>query len=121
MYILIVTAKLSDVDRQAWLADVFARIAELPDIRVHELQRWNWRAARHRTLAARIGRLSPHAPSSNLPAVSDLPSRGLHRMVIAEVALLSESIGQLFVLRRAPRWLVSGPRRRADVSECGSA
>ena len=41
-------------------------------------------------------------------------------MVIAHVALLSESIGQLFVLRRAPRWLVGGPRRRADVSECGS-
>ena len=30
MYTLIVTAKLNDVDPQAWLADVFARIADLP-------------------------------------------------------------------------------------------
>ena len=30
MYTLIVTAKLNDVDPQAWLADVLARIADLP-------------------------------------------------------------------------------------------
>ena len=52
MYTLIVTAKLNDVDPQAWLADVLARIAELPHTRVHELLPWNWKAARHQTLAA---------------------------------------------------------------------
>ena len=52
MYTLIVTAKLNDVDPQAWLADVLARIAELPQTRVHELLPWNWKAARNQTLAA---------------------------------------------------------------------
>ena len=51
MYTLIVTAKLNDVDPQAWLADVLTRIAELPHIRVHELLPWNWKADRHQTLA----------------------------------------------------------------------
>ena len=30
MYSLIVTAKMNDVDPQAWLADVLARIADIP-------------------------------------------------------------------------------------------
>jgi hypothetical protein len=45
MYSLIVTAKLNDVDPQAWLADVLARIAEHPAHRIDELLPWNWRAA----------------------------------------------------------------------------
>ena len=52
MYTLIATAKLNNVDPQAWLADVLTRIAELPHTRVHELLPWNWNAARHQTLAA---------------------------------------------------------------------
>ena len=52
MYTLIGTAKLNDVDPQAWLADVLARIAELPHTRVHELLLWNWKAARNYALAA---------------------------------------------------------------------
>jgi hypothetical protein len=45
MYSLIVTAKMNDVDPQAWLADVLARIAEHPAQRL-ELLPCNWR--RHR-------------------------------------------------------------------------
>jgi hypothetical protein len=37
MYSLIVTAKLNDVDPQAWLADVLARIAEHPAHQIDEL------------------------------------------------------------------------------------
>jgi transposase len=37
LYGLIVTAKLNDVDPQAWLADVLARIAEHPAHRLDEL------------------------------------------------------------------------------------
>jgi len=43
MYSLIVTAKLNDVDPQAWLADVLARIAEHPAHQIDELLPWNWR------------------------------------------------------------------------------
>jgi len=46
MYSLIVTCKMNDVDPQAWLADVLARIAEHPAHKLDELLPWNWRAAR---------------------------------------------------------------------------
>jgi transposase len=44
MYTLIGTAKLNNVDPQAWLADVLARIAEHPINRLDDLLPWNWRA-----------------------------------------------------------------------------
>ena len=42
MYTLIATAKLNDVDPQAWLADVLCRIADHPARRLNELLPWNW-------------------------------------------------------------------------------
>lgn len=42
MYSLIVTAKLNDVDPQAWLADVLAHIADHPLSRIDELLPWRW-------------------------------------------------------------------------------
>ena len=42
MYSLIVTAKMNEVDPQAWLADVLARIAGHPAHRIDELLPWNW-------------------------------------------------------------------------------
>ena len=42
MYSLIVTAKMNDVDPQAWLADVLAQIATHPAHRLDELLPWNW-------------------------------------------------------------------------------
>ena len=45
LYSLIVTAKLNDVDPQAWLADVLARIADHPARDIDELLPWNWRPA----------------------------------------------------------------------------
>ena len=41
---LIVTAKLNDVDPQAWLADVLTRIAGTPASRLDDLLPWNWSA-----------------------------------------------------------------------------
>jgi transposase len=43
MATLIMTAKLNDVDPQAWLADVLARIAEHPAQKLEDLLPWNWR------------------------------------------------------------------------------
>ena len=39
---LIMTAKLNDLDPLAWLADVLARIASLPQSLLYELLPWNW-------------------------------------------------------------------------------
>jgi transposase len=41
---LIMTAKLNDIDPLAWLADVLARIADLPQSRLPELLPWEWKA-----------------------------------------------------------------------------
>ena len=48
LYSLIVTAKMNDVDPQAWLADVLARIADHPVHRIDELMPWNWATERER-------------------------------------------------------------------------
>jgi transposase len=42
LYTLIQTAPLNDIDPQAWLADVLARIANHPVNRLDELLPWNW-------------------------------------------------------------------------------
>ncbi len=53
MYSLIASAKMNDVDPQAWLADVLARIASQPAHRLDELLPWNWaRDLERRNLAA---------------------------------------------------------------------
>jgi hypothetical protein len=48
-YTLITTAKLNDVDPRAWLADVLARIADHPALRLDQLLPWNWNWNRIRT------------------------------------------------------------------------
>jgi transposase len=42
LYTLIGTAKLNNIDPQAWLADTLARINDIPQSRLHELLPWNW-------------------------------------------------------------------------------
>ena len=42
MYSLIATARMNDVDPQAWLADVLARIAGHPAQHLDKLLPWNW-------------------------------------------------------------------------------
>jgi len=37
---------MNDIDPQAWLADVLARINDLPQTRLSELLPWNWKASR---------------------------------------------------------------------------
>ena len=44
MYTLNVTAKMNDIDPQAWMADVLARLPNITVSRVHELLPWHWKA-----------------------------------------------------------------------------
>lgn len=48
---LIMTAKLNGVDPLAWLADVLARIAALPQSRLHELLPWEWKRLQPQAVA----------------------------------------------------------------------
>ena len=43
MNTLIMTARLNDIDPKAWLADVFTRIASIPQSRLQELLPWEWK------------------------------------------------------------------------------
>jgi transposase len=52
IYTLIQTAKLNDVDPQAWLADVLARLQDHPARRIDELLPWNWKRERAQKAAA---------------------------------------------------------------------
>jgi len=51
MYTLIASARLNEVDPQAWLADVLARIADTPQSRLADLLPWNWKAQSARLAA----------------------------------------------------------------------
>jgi transposase len=51
MYTIIQTAKLNDVDPQAWLADVLARINDHNIQTLDRLLPWNWKAAQTRLAA----------------------------------------------------------------------
>jgi transposase len=53
MSTLIMTARLNDIDPKAWLADVFARIADIPQTRLHELLPWEWKPRPQELEAAR--------------------------------------------------------------------
>jgi len=52
IYTLIETAKLNDIDPQAWLADMLARLPDHPARRINDLLPWNWRLENLSTEAA---------------------------------------------------------------------
>jgi transposase len=52
IYTLIATAKLNDIDPQASLADVLARIADHPASQLSELLRWHWKVTQDRAAVA---------------------------------------------------------------------
>jgi hypothetical protein len=45
IYSLIETAKLNNIDPEAWLADILPRIDDHPNKRLYELLPWNWKPA----------------------------------------------------------------------------
>ena len=69
---LVNTAKLNELDPQAYLADVLERIVSgrTKSHQLHELLAWNWKAARERS--AQVGRMSRrrHAASSSMAAAA---------------------------------------------------
>jgi transposase len=52
MYTVIATAKRDDINPQAWLADVLARIADHPAPRLAELLPWHWNRRHNHAAAA---------------------------------------------------------------------
>ncbi len=52
IYTLIETAKLNNVDPQAWLADTLARLQDHPAKRIAELLPWNWKNHHQQKAAA---------------------------------------------------------------------
>jgi transposase len=52
IYTLIETAKVNDVDPQAWLTDVLKRLHDHPAKRITELLPWNWKIQKHQQKAA---------------------------------------------------------------------
>jgi transposase len=52
IYTLIETTKLNDVDPQAWLTDVLARLQDHPARRIAELLPWNWKLQHQQRAAA---------------------------------------------------------------------
>ena len=74
MFTLIHTAKLNDIDPQAWLADVLARIADHKITDLAALLPWNWR----RAMPRRARRLTMAAPGFT-PSPSAAPPRSSAR------------------------------------------
>ncbi len=52
MATLIMSAKLNDIDPQAWLAEVLANIADTPLSRLEQLLPWNWKPTQTAAVAA---------------------------------------------------------------------
>jgi hypothetical protein len=52
MYTLIVSCKMNDIDPQAWMADVLARLPDITMLRLPELLPWNWKVRQEAVKAA---------------------------------------------------------------------
>ena len=92
IYTLIETAKLNDIDPQAWLADMLARLQDHPAKRIAELLPGIVRiAAEDRFEQAR-------------PLVTIASARGLHRMRTAELEVMEKKNPRLggSILCRGP-------------------
>ena len=52
IHTLIETARLNDVDPEAWLGDVISRIADHPNTKIDELLPWKWTTPGSQAIAA---------------------------------------------------------------------
>jgi hypothetical protein len=53
-YALVETARLNDVNPEAWLDDVISRIADHPNTKIDELLPWKWTRAGSQGIAAEL-------------------------------------------------------------------
>ncbi len=68
MLTVITTCRLNDVDPKAWLADVFARIADLPVSRLHELLPWEMEGTKDRYCGGRVNSCRNNASERSKPS-----------------------------------------------------
>ena len=74
MYTLIGTAKLNNVDPQAWLADVLDRIAGTPQSQLDELLPWNWQDSQRHDQAASAETFAWRFLTGNAPPPNSAPN-----------------------------------------------
>ena len=74
MYTLIGTAKLNNVDPQAWLADVLDRIAGTPQSQLDELLPWNWQDSQRHDQAAYAETSAWRFLTGNAPPPNSAPN-----------------------------------------------
>lgn len=76
MYSLIATAKMNDLDPQAWLAHVLTRIAAHPAHRLDALLPWNWRDQNKQANQAAWVTATPSSPDAYGYASGEGPRLG---------------------------------------------
>jgi len=100
----IATANLTDIDPQAWPADVLARLADQPTKSIHELPPWNWRPQNVAHAALAIS----HPPKTSQPGAY----AGCVRSGVARAYLSA------FVHRVLNLGAGSSPSKSDDIGVC---
>jgi hypothetical protein len=112
MYTLIQTARLNDVDPQAWLADVLNHISDHNIRGLDQLLPWNWKTD-HAELADRYG-----PPAAALIPRSSLSGHALHAMLWPSASASSSAAAAR--LRRCGRSAPRADAAAADLSTPGN-
>ncbi len=86
IYSLIETAKLNDVDPQAWLADVLAPLPDHPTKRIENLLPWAWKASREAATLAQ-----PRSPPYHAKQAGTCGARRMLTRLLTETIVLEKS------------------------------
>jgi hypothetical protein len=86
MYSMIGTAKLNGTDPQAWLADIIARLSDLPVSKLPDLLPWNWKTAKTQV---NTNRLRSSAQDYEFITVTDAPQRSRRKETFGSARQMS--------------------------------